>query len=98
MQPRDLDQIEDSSIIGNPEKMLFFAKELIAAAEDPTLIQNPFVLTKLDILTIQQFDFDAVQSKKFKKKEERVRQITDEELQPDKSQKQSQRDKSNKYS
>lgn len=40
--------------------MLFFAKELIAAAEDPTLIQNPFILTKLDITTIQQFDFDAI--------------------------------------
>jgi len=38
MQSRDLDVIEDSSILGNPEKMLFFIKELIAAAEDPNLI------------------------------------------------------------
>lgn len=60
--------IEDSSILGNSEKMLFFIKELIASAEDPNLIQNPFVLTKIDMKTIIDFDFDLVQSKKFKKK------------------------------
>jgi hypothetical protein len=60
--------IEDSSILGNAEKMLFFIKELIASAEDPNLIQNPFVLTKIDMKTIVDFDFDLVQSKKFKKK------------------------------
>lgn len=60
--------IEDSSILGNAEKMLFFIKELIASAEDPNLIQNPFVLTKIDMKTIIDFDFDLVQSKKFKKK------------------------------
>lgn len=68
MQSRDMEIIEDSSILGNPEKMLFFIKELIAAAQDPDLIQNPFVLTKLDIRTIELYDFDAVQGKKFKKK------------------------------
>lgn len=52
--------IEDSSILGNPEKMLFFVKELIAAAEDPNLIQNPFVLTKIDMKTLKEFDFDTV--------------------------------------
>jgi len=35
---RDLDMIEDSSILGSSEKMLFFIKELIASAEDPNLI------------------------------------------------------------
>ena len=48
-QSRDLSVIEDSSILGNPEKMLFFTKELIAAAQDPELIQNPFVMTKIDM-------------------------------------------------
>lgn len=48
-QSRDLSVIEDSSILGNPEKMLFFVKELVAAAQDPDLIQNPFVLTKIDM-------------------------------------------------
>ena len=37
--------------------MLFYAKELVASAEDPSLIQNPFVLTKIDLQTIRGFDF-----------------------------------------
>ncbi len=60
MQSRDLEIIEDDSILGNPEKMLFFIKELIASAEDPNLIQNPFVLTKIDLQTLMQFDFDTI--------------------------------------
>ena len=60
VQSRDLELIEDDSILGNPEKMLFFIKELIAAAEDPNLIQNPFVLTKIDMGTIDKFDFNTV--------------------------------------
>jgi hypothetical protein len=48
--------------------MLFFIKELIASAQDPNLIQNPFILTKLDMKTIEMFDFDEAQSKFFKKK------------------------------
>mgnify|MGYP006950426700 CR=1 FL=1 len=60
MQSRDLEVIEDSSILGSSEKMLFFIKELIASAEDPNLIQNPFVLTKIDMKTIMDFDFDLL--------------------------------------
>jgi len=56
-----LDVIEDDSILGNPEKMLFFTKELIAAGEDPNMIQNPFVLTKIDMKTIRDFNFEIVQ-------------------------------------
>lgn len=55
--------IEDDSILGNPEKMLFFTKELIAAAEDPNLIQNEFVLTKIDVKTVRDFNWEAVQGK-----------------------------------
>jgi hypothetical protein len=40
--------------------MLFFTKELIAAGEDPSLIQNPFVLTKIDVNTIRDFNFNSV--------------------------------------
>ena len=32
------------------------------------MIQNPFILTKLDMKTIEMFDFDEAQSKFFKKK------------------------------
>lgn len=55
---RDLSLIEDDSIIGNSDKMLFIMKELVASIEDPTLIQNPFVMTKLDLKTINDFNFD----------------------------------------
>ena len=46
---RDLDLIQDDSILGNSDKMLFHTKELVASIEDPKLTQNPFVMTKLDL-------------------------------------------------
>ena len=67
-QQRDLDIVQDDSILGNSEKMMFYQKELVASVEDPSLTQNPFVLTKLDIDTIKEFDFDLQQRKGFKKK------------------------------
>ena len=54
---KDLDKITDDSIIGNSERMMFYTKELVAAAEDPILLQNPFVLTKINIDTIKEYDF-----------------------------------------
>jgi len=38
MQSRDLDVIEDTSLLGNSEKMLFYIKELCASHEDSSLI------------------------------------------------------------
>ena len=38
--------------------MLFHTKELVASIEDPKLTQNPFVMTKLDLDSINEFDFD----------------------------------------
>jgi hypothetical protein len=35
---KDLDKITDDSIIGNSERMMFYSKELVAAAEDPSLL------------------------------------------------------------
>lgn len=67
-QARDLENIEDCSVLGNAEKMMFYIKELVAASEDPQLVQNPFVITKLDMRTIEEFDFDKAQQKYFKKK------------------------------
>lgn len=60
---RDLELITDDSILGNADKMLFHMKELVASIEDPQLIQNPFVMTKLDLKTIQEFPFDDYQGK-----------------------------------
>ena len=58
---RDLDLLQDDSIISNSDKMLFHMKELVASIEDPNLNQNPFVMTKLDIRTINDFNFDDYQ-------------------------------------
>jgi hypothetical protein len=44
--------IEDDGIVGNPDKMLFFTKELLASAEDEGSSHNPYVLTKLNLKTI----------------------------------------------
>lgn len=65
---RDIDSIADSSIIGNPEKMMFYTKELAASCEDPKYVQNPIVLTKLNIDSINNYDFDKHQGTTFKKK------------------------------
>ena len=58
---RDLDLLQDDSIIGNSDKMLFHMKELVASIEDPNLIQNPFVMTKLDLQSTNEFNFDEYQ-------------------------------------
>ena len=61
--PKILDAITDSSIVGNSDKMLFLTKELIASIEDPSMTQNPLVMTKLDLDTVSDFNFDAHQKK-----------------------------------
>ena len=60
-QNKDLDLVQDDSILGNSDKMLFHCKELVASVEDPKLTQNPFVMTKLDLDTINDFDFEMYQ-------------------------------------
>ena len=65
---RDLELIADDSIVSNSDKMLFHMKELVASIEDPNLIQNPFVMTKLDLKSCEEFDFDTYQGTTKKKK------------------------------
>ena len=60
-QSKVLDVIQDDSILGNSDKMIFHTKELIASIEDPNLIQNPVVMTKLDLNTVSDFNFDEHQ-------------------------------------
>ena len=69
-QSKVLDIIQDDSILGNSDKMLFHTKELIASIEDPSMIQNPFVMTKLDLDTVADFDFDAHQALPKRQKQE----------------------------
>lgn len=60
-QNRDLDLIQDDTILGNADKMLFHTKELLAAVSDPKLLSNPIIMTKLDLETIMEFDFNEKQ-------------------------------------
>lgn len=62
-EPKIIDALTDSSIVGNSDKMLFLTKELVASIEDPSMTQNPLVMTKLDLDTVSDFNFDAHQKK-----------------------------------
>jgi len=52
-----MEYLDDDSILGNPDKMLYFSKELAASAEDPAMAQNPFVVGKLDMDSVEAFNF-----------------------------------------
>ena len=56
-KPQGMFHIEDSSIIGNSDKMLFFTKELTACSNDHKMAMNPYVIGKLDINQVKQVDF-----------------------------------------
>jgi hypothetical protein len=53
--------LEDDSIVGNPDRMLFYAKEFVASGLDEQAAHNPYVLSKLNLKTIENFSFDAFQ-------------------------------------
>jgi dTDP-4-dehydrorhamnose 3,5-epimerase len=53
--------LEDDSIVGNSDKMLFYAKEFAASGEDEQATHNPYVLTKLNLKTISNYSFEAFQ-------------------------------------
>ena len=56
---KGMNHSEDDSIVGNPDKMLYYAKEFVASAEDEQASHNPYLLTKLNLKTIDNFSFDA---------------------------------------
>jgi hypothetical protein len=60
-QPRSqgIKCLEDDSIVGNSDRMLFFSKELSASCDDPSVSQNPFVIGKLGMDALEDFDFKA---------------------------------------
>ena len=49
--------LEDDSIAGNPDYMLFAAKELSSLKLNPNRAQNPFIIGKLDLHSIREYDF-----------------------------------------
>ena len=53
--------LEDDSIAGNPDYMLFAAKELASLKLNPNRAQNPFIIGKLDLYSIREYDFTKYQ-------------------------------------
>ena len=50
--------VEDEQIMGNSEKMIFYAKEMLAElTSKPKHLVDPFLMAKLDIQSINFFDF-----------------------------------------
>lgn len=60
-RPRGIEYIEDDNILGNSDKMLFYSKEIQASVEDEEAAHNPFVISKLDLKSIEAFNFDKFQ-------------------------------------
>ena len=54
---KGMEKLDDNNIVGNPDKMLFYAKELASSAKDKQASMNPFVIGKLDIESAKAFDF-----------------------------------------
>ena len=56
-----IQHLEDDSILGVSDKMLFYTKELKSSVENENKAHNPFVISKLDTESLKHFDFDAFQ-------------------------------------
>ena len=54
---KGMEKLDDNNVVGNPDKMLFYAKELASSAKDRQSSMNPFVIGKLDIESVKNFDF-----------------------------------------
>lgn len=50
--------VEDETIVGNSDKMVFYIKEFVAHLQkNPKSEINPFYISKLDLETVNFFDF-----------------------------------------
>lgn len=53
--------IEDEQVMGSSDKMIFYAKEMIAdLTSKPKHLVDPFLIAKLDIDTIDKYDFPKI--------------------------------------
>lgn len=53
--------VEDESIVGNSDKIIFIAKEMIADLTSKQKYQlDPFIIAKLDLQTINLFKFPKI--------------------------------------
>jgi hypothetical protein len=75
--PSTTDSIADPSILCNSDSVLFYVKELSASHEDSSLIHYPTVYTKLDMKTLNEFDFEAAQPANTAKKVKRDHRRSD---------------------
>lgn len=53
--------LDDNSVVGNADKMLFFSKELAASSKDRRQAQNPFVVGKLDMEELRKVNWAGYQ-------------------------------------
>lgn len=60
-QPDGMLHLEDDTIAGNPDYLLYLTKELAASKTNPMKAQNPFIVGKLDLESINKFDFTEYQ-------------------------------------
>ena len=50
--------VEDESVMGNSDKIIFYAKEMMSDLTlAPKAVLNPYLIAKLDVKTIDNFDF-----------------------------------------
>lgn len=55
------DLVEDETIMGNSDNLIFYAKEIISdLTHKPKYLIDPFVMAKLDIQSIFYFNFPKV--------------------------------------
>jgi hypothetical protein len=53
--------IEDEQVMGNSDRMIFYAKEMLAdLTMKPKNLLDPFMICKLDLQTIDNFEFPKV--------------------------------------
>ena len=56
-----MEYLEDDSVVGNSDRMLFHSKELVASQDTRSMAHNPFVISKLEIDEMSKFDFSQFQ-------------------------------------
>ena len=50
--------VEDESVIGNPDKMVFYAKEMLSSLTmAPKQLLNPYLVAKLNVNTVNYYEF-----------------------------------------
>lgn len=63
--------IEDESIVGSAEKMIFYTKEMVSnLTAQPKFLLDPYLMAKQDVQTIKYFEFPDYDKQKHNKYKE----------------------------